>query len=103
MLRTASTIVWLIGTLAVMFLVLQPIGSETQLLISLATTAFLFIITRITTTGPLRYIALAAASIIVLRFAYWRTVNTLPPIDDLASFIPASFCTQPKCSVSGCS
>jgi cellulose synthase (UDP-forming) len=64
------------------------VGAGTQLLVSILTIAFLFVVTRISGKGPWRYIALATASIIVLRYAYWRTTSTLPPIDDLVSFIP---------------
>jgi len=87
-LRTVSLSIWLFATIAIFTLVFQPVGAEIQLLVSVLTIAFLFIVTRIGGSGPWRYIALATASIIVLRYAYWRTTNTLPPIDDLMSFIP---------------
>ncbi|MDB5524011.1 MAG: bcsA [Rhizobium sp.] len=88
MLRTVSLSIWMISALAIFSLVFQPVGADIQLLVSVITIVFLFVITRFKAKGPWRYIALATASIIVLRYAYWRTTSTLPPIDDLVSFIP---------------
>jgi cellulose synthase (UDP-forming) len=69
-------------------LAFQPVGSDVQLIVSALTIVFLYVITRFNNKGPWRYIALATASIIVLRYAYWRTTSTLPPIDDPVSFVP---------------
>lgn len=38
--------------------------------------------------GLWRHVFLALGTIVVLRYAYWRTTSTLPPTSDLASFIP---------------
>jgi cellulose synthase (UDP-forming) len=86
--RIFSLLIWVTSAAAIFAFVLQPVGADVQLLVSAITIAFLFVITRFNRSGPLRYIALATASIIVLRYAYWRTTSTLPPIDDLMSFIP---------------
>ncbi|MCD7107989.1 UDP-forming cellulose synthase catalytic subunit [Rhizobium sp. DKSPLA3] len=86
--RILSLFIWITSAAAIFAFVLQPVGADVQLLVSALTIGFLFVITRFNKAGPLRYIALATASIIVLRYAYWRTTSTLPPIDDLMSFIP---------------
>lgn len=78
----------MVATVAIFALILQPVGADIQLTVSIITIAFLFVITRFQSKGALRYVALATASIIVLRYAYWRTTSTLPPIDDPMSFIP---------------
>jgi cellulose synthase (UDP-forming) len=88
MVRTLSLTVWLVSALTIFLLIFQPVGADVQLLVSALTIAFLFVMTRFQARGPWRYIALATASIIVLRYAYWRTTSTLPPVDDLVSFIP---------------
>jgi cellulose synthase (UDP-forming) len=80
--------IWLSATVIILGLIFQPVGADIQLVISIVTIAFLYVITRFKNSGLPRYIALATASIVVLRYAYWRTTNTLPPIDDLMSFIP---------------
>lgn len=67
---------------------MQPIGADIQLVVSALTIAVLFALTRLDIRGPWRYVALATASIIVLRYAYWRTTDTLPPVSDLMSFVP---------------
>ena len=88
MLRTTSVAIWTISTVLLLALVLQPVGADVQLLIGVLTIGFLFAVTRFDRSRPARYIALATASIVVLRYAYWRTTSTLPPIDDLTNFIP---------------
>ncbi|OLP56457.1 cellulose synthase catalytic subunit (UDP-forming) [Rhizobium rhizosphaerae] len=88
MFRIVSLALWVLSSLALFIFVLQPVGADVQLVVAGLTIAFLFVITRFDGKGLLRYIALATASIIVLRYAYWRTTSTLPPIDDLLSFIP---------------
>lgn len=88
MLRMISFVIWAASAALIFALVMQPIGAEIQILIGALTIAFLFIITRFDKSKLLRNIALATASIVVLRYAYWRTTSTLPPIDDLTSFVP---------------
>lgn len=88
MLRVISFIIWAASAALILALVMQPIGAEIQILIGALTIAFLFLITRFDNSKLLRNIALATASIVVLRYAYWRTTSTLPPIEDLASFVP---------------
>jgi cellulose synthase (UDP-forming) len=39
--------------------------------------------------GIWRTIALALGTAVVLRYVFWRTTSTLPPIDDIVNFIPA--------------
>lgn len=48
----------------------------------------LAVITLLRLDGIWRHIFLALGSVVVLRYAYWRTTSTLPPVDDLYSFIP---------------
>ena len=88
MLRTMSLILWLAAAATISILAFQPVGSDVQLIVSTLTIIFLYVITRIGSKGPWRYIALATTSIIVLRYVYWRTTSTLPPIDDPVSFVP---------------
>ncbi|OLP61220.1 cellulose synthase catalytic subunit (UDP-forming) [Xaviernesmea oryzae] len=78
----------MLSSIAIFAFVLQPVGADVQLVVAGLTIAFLFLITRFDRKGPMRYVALATASIIVLRYAYWRTTSTLPPIDDFMSFVP---------------
>ncbi|QKV20596.1 UDP-forming cellulose synthase catalytic subunit [Oricola thermophila] len=72
-----------------MFLIAQPVGTTGQLIISLSVIVMLTVISVLRLDGTWRHIFLAVASVIVLRYAFWRTTNTLPPADDLYSFIPA--------------
>jgi len=48
--------------------------------------------------GTWRLIALAFGTSIVLRYVYWRTTNTLPPINQPENFIPGLLLYLiPKC------
>jgi hypothetical protein len=46
MLRTVSLSIWLVSAVAIFALVFQPVGAGTQMLVSVLTIAFLFVITR---------------------------------------------------------
>lgn len=88
--RSVSLLLWICSSIAIIALVMQPVGADIQLIVSAITIIFLFVLTRVDMKGPWRYVALATASIVVLRYAYWRTTNTLPPMSDLTSFIPGT-------------
>lgn len=80
---------WLFLAIAAVVMIAQPVGIAAQSFISLAIITLLAIIMFIRTQGVWRHIFLALASVCVLRYAFWRALNTLPPADDLYSFIPA--------------
>lgn len=87
--RNLVGILWLILAIAAAVMIAQPVGIAAQSFISLAIISLLAIIMFIRTQGVWRHIFLALASVCVLRYAFWRAFNTLPPTDDLYSFIPA--------------
>ncbi|MCY0094908.1 UDP-forming cellulose synthase catalytic subunit [Hoeflea ulvae] len=89
MYRLVIRTLWLLFALIGVFLIVQPTGTVGQLIIALSVITMLALISVARLDGGWRHIFLAFASIIVLRYAYWRTTNTLPPFDDLYSIVPA--------------
>jgi cellulose synthase (UDP-forming) len=83
-----SFILWFASTVLAAFLITQPLGNSVQVVLSVLVIAVLAVITILKLDGVWRHIFLALGTVVVLRYAYWRTTSTLPPIDDLYSFIP---------------
>lgn len=82
-------VVWLIIASAFLLLAQQPVSVEAQWLISATALVAALGIYVFRLDGVWKYIFLAAVSLVVLRYAYWRTTSTLPSADDLTNFIPA--------------
>ncbi|MEF2554075.1 UDP-forming cellulose synthase catalytic subunit [Aurantimonas sp. A2-1-M11] len=81
--------VWLVIALAFLLLAQQPVSVEAQWLIAVTALAAALGIYFLRLSGVWKYVFLAAVSLVVLRYAYWRTTSTLPSADDLTNFIPA--------------
>lgn len=79
---------WAIAGAAVLLIVSQPVSVQAQLSLAIAvilamTGFWLF------GRGPwVRQVLLALGSLIVLRYVYWRTTQTLPSISEPVDFIP---------------
>jgi cellulose synthase (UDP-forming) len=86
--RSFYFLVWTVFAVLTALLVAQPIGVDGQMTIALSAIALMTALLLFPRTGFWRHVFLAIGSIVVLRYAFWRTTNTLPPVDDLASFIP---------------
>ena len=80
--------IWIVTAALELFLVTQPVGITGQLALSITVIFALTVIWLLKVDGVWRHIFLALASLVVLRYAYWRTTSTLPPVADLTSFIP---------------
>ncbi|MEM0900658.1 MAG: UDP-forming cellulose synthase catalytic subunit [Pseudomonadota bacterium] len=80
---------WMIFILLAIAVVTQPIGLNAQILYGVVGVGVMIIIHLLKLKGVMRHIFLAIAVSIALRYVYWRLTTTLPPADDLLSFIPA--------------
>ena len=89
MLRTILGGIWLVCALLFFIMVQQPVSVEAQWLIAITALAVAIGIYTLRLSGTWKYIFLGAVSLVVLRYAYWRTTSTLPSADDLTNFIPA--------------
>jgi cellulose synthase (UDP-forming) len=83
-----SALVWALATALIVLLVTLPINTRTQLIASVLTVTVMAIIKIAKAEGKWRLVALSFGTAMVLRYVYWRTTSTLPPINQLENFIP---------------
>ena len=87
--RTAlATLIWAIASVIIFLLVTLPINTRTQLITSIMIVTVMAVIKLLKAEGRWRLVALSFGAAMVLRYVYWRTTNTLPPINQLENFIP---------------
>ncbi|MFB2549596.1 UDP-forming cellulose synthase catalytic subunit [Ensifer soli] len=82
-------LIWALVSLAVLLLITLPISLQTQLVASIAVVTMMAVIKILRIEGTWRLVALAFGTAIVLRYVYWRTTSTLPPLNQIENFIPA--------------
>jgi cellulose synthase (UDP-forming) len=88
MLRTISLGLYLITSIPALFLVLQPVGTQTQWAIAMMCLAAMAAIKLLNLQGYWRHLFFALGALLVLRYVYWRTTATLPAANSLLDFIP---------------
>ncbi|MBN9058554.1 MAG: cellulose synthase catalytic subunit (UDP-forming), partial [Rhizobiales bacterium] len=86
--RIGIGLLWAIAALATAFLITLPISLQAHLIAGTAVLGVMMVLKTFTSGGVWRQIALALGTSLVLRYAYWRTTSTLPPINELQNFIP---------------
>lgn len=86
--KLVIVLIWGIASLAVLALVSLPISLQTQLIASVFVVLLMIILKMLRPDGIWRLVALSFGTAIVMRYVYWRTTSTLPPINQPADFIP---------------
>ncbi|MGK9055494.1 UDP-forming cellulose synthase catalytic subunit [Neorhizobium petrolearium] len=86
--KARSIILWAVIAVCVIGLITLPVNLQTQLVASTAVVSLMAIIKILKAGGAWRLIALAFGTAIVLRYVYWRTTETLPPINQPENFVP---------------
>jgi cellulose synthase (UDP-forming) len=86
--KLAAFALWAAVSLIVMILITLPINLQTHLIAGTVVVAAMMILKAVRPYGTWRLIALALGTSIVLRYVYWRTTSTLPPINQPQDFIP---------------
>lgn len=86
--RLTAILLWAFAAAGLIALITLPINLSTQLIASLSVVALMMILKMVRPEGIFRLIALAFGTAIVLRYVYWRTTSTLPPINQPEDFIP---------------
>lgn len=87
--RTASYVIfWAITAIVVVVLITLPISLQAHLIAGAIVVAAMIILKFLRPYGVWRLIALGLGTAIVLRYIYWRTTSTLPPVNQLEDFIP---------------
>ncbi|MGO4834930.1 cellulose synthase catalytic subunit (UDP-forming), partial [Rhizobiaceae sp. 2RAB30] len=79
---------WAVASAGVILLITLPINLQTQLIASVALAGLMMLLKMMRPEGIWRLIALSFGTAIVLRYVYWRTTSTLPPINQPQDFIP---------------
>ncbi len=86
--KARSIIVWLVVVVSVVTLITLPINLQTQLITGITVVALMAVIKFMRGEGTWRLIALAFGTSIILRYVFWRTTSTLPPLNQPENFIP---------------
>jgi cellulose synthase (UDP-forming) len=79
---------WAVAAALIIALVALPISLQAHLVAGLTVVACMIILKFFRAQGIWRLIALALGTAIVLRYVFWRTTSTIPPITEVANFIP---------------
>lgn len=88
MLRSLKLAAWFICGAAFIALATEPVSVRSQMVIGVTALTLMSIIRGLGLKGVWRQVFLALGTAIVMRYFFWRTVNTLPPISDLWNFVP---------------
>ncbi|NLH83456.1 MAG: UDP-forming cellulose synthase catalytic subunit, partial [Phyllobacteriaceae bacterium] len=86
MMPLTTLIPWSIATIFVVALATSPVGVETQLVCGAATIVAMMILRRLPQTPIRRQVYLALGTMVVLRYVWWRTTETLPSLSDPIGF-----------------
>ncbi len=86
--KIGSVAAWAFFSLCVIAVITLPVNLQTQLIVSVLIVTFMAVLKLANAGGRWRLIALAFGTAIVLRYVYWRTTSTLPPLNQLENFIP---------------
>lgn len=69
------------------FVLAHPIGSTGQLVFGITSLALLLVIHLRKLDGVWRIVFFTTAAALAVRYVYWRTTSTLPPVDPLPDFV----------------
>jgi len=81
---------WLVAGFAFIALVTEPVSVRAQLVFGLTAWGAMLLIRALNLKGVWRQVFLALGSAMVMRYLFWRTANTMPPISDPLDFIPGA-------------
>lgn len=88
MARIGMFLWWLLSALCVLLLTFMPINLPTQLTLGISVLVVLAVLKHFRIGGKWRLVVLGLSTSIILRYVYWRTTQTLPPMNQLQNFIP---------------
>lgn len=86
--KVGSVAAWAFFSLCVIAVITLPVNLQTQLIVSVLIVTFMAVLKLANAGGRWRLIALAFGTAVVLRYVYWRTTSTLPPLNQPENFIP---------------
>jgi cellulose synthase (UDP-forming) len=83
-----AALLWSAAATVVAFLVTLPISPQAHLAAGIAVVLGMGLLRLFHVEGIWRLVALALGTSMVLRYVFWRTTSTLPPITQPEDFIP---------------
>ena len=86
--KFVSIILWLGFAAIAAVAITMPVSIQAHLVTALMLLVFMLILKVFKLGGPWRMMLLALGTAIVLRYAFWRTTSTIPPVTQIADFIP---------------
>ena len=87
-----NLLLWLVLLVLIAGLVSIPTSIQVQAVLGVAAVLVVLVLKRVAMESMVaRFAMMAIASTLVMRYWAWRVTETLPPVDDLISFIPALF------------
>ena len=79
---------WMMCAMVMVFFIFLPIDARTQLITTFIVLLVVIVLKYFQPQGPMRMVLLALGTSIVLRYVYWRTTSTLPPVNQPMNFVP---------------
>jgi len=70
------------------FLLTLPVSTEAQFFIDVTIIISIVILKMLAPKGSFRLVVIMFGAAIVIRYLYWRTTSTIPPVTELQNFIP---------------
>ncbi len=86
--KVSKTVFWFVAGLALIVIATEPVSIRAQFVVGMSCLILMGIIRKLKLTGVWRHVFLALGTSIVMRYFFWRTSYTLPPISDWVDFIP---------------
>ncbi|MBF0680790.1 MAG: UDP-forming cellulose synthase catalytic subunit [Devosia sp.] len=86
--KPLTIFIWLVMALAMLVIITIPVSLQVHLVMAVLFLLFMAVIKLLRLDGNWRLLLLTFGTVIVLRYAFWRTTSTIPPIDQWADFIP---------------
>ncbi|MET0600172.1 MAG: UDP-forming cellulose synthase catalytic subunit [Mesorhizobium sp.] len=86
--KIVAVLLWALMSAVVILLITLPISLQAQLIAGFVVVLTMMVLKLLKPDGIWRLISLAFGTSIVLRYVYWRTTSTLPPINQPENFIP---------------
>jgi len=88
MIKPLTIIGWTLFSVFMGLVITLPVSLQTHLVTAIILITGMLVIKTLRLGGMWRLLLLSFGTAIVLRYAFWRTTSTIPPISHLADFIP---------------
>ncbi len=87
MIKILATLNWLVMGVFFVILACEPVSIQAQFILGVSAILMMALIRLLRLQGPWRNVFLALGTAVVMRYFFWRTTSTLPPINDVANFV----------------